>query len=91
MPPIVRSSQILQDEARITNTELADRVALSPSACLRRVRSLEEAGVIAGYVALVDPAIDREADHGVRRDLAVGPARGAASTRSRPPSPRCPT
>jgi Lrp/AsnC family transcriptional regulator, leucine-responsive regulatory protein len=47
---------ILQGEARITNTELADRVALSASACLRRVRSLEEAGVIAGYVALVDPA-----------------------------------
>jgi len=48
--------EILQAEARITNTELADQIALSASACLRRVRSLEEAGIIAGYVALVDPA-----------------------------------
>lgn len=47
---------ILQAEARITNIDLADRVALSASACLRRVRALEEAGIIAGYVALVDPA-----------------------------------
>lgn len=47
---------VLQDEARVTNTDLADRVALSPSACLRRVRALEEAGVIDRYVTLVDPA-----------------------------------
>ncbi|MFM2069202.1 MAG: hypothetical protein RLZZ584_4111 [Pseudomonadota bacterium] len=46
---------ILQVDARLTNVELAQRVHLSPSACLRRVRQLEEAGVIAAYVALLDP------------------------------------
>ena len=40
---------------RLTNTELADRVGLTPSPCLRRVRRLEEAGVITGYHARVDP------------------------------------
>ena len=47
---------LLQEDGRITNQELAARVALSPSACLRRVRALEEAGVIRGYAALLDPA-----------------------------------
>lgn len=45
----------LQHDARPTNVELAQRVHLSPSACLRRVRRLEESGVIARYVALLDP------------------------------------
>jgi len=45
----------LQQDARPTNVELAQQVHLSPSACLRRVRRLEEAGVIARYVALLDP------------------------------------
>ena len=45
----------LQADGRLTNTELAERVRLSPSACLRRVRALEAAGVIAGYHAVVDP------------------------------------
>ncbi|MEZ5374981.1 MAG: Lrp/AsnC family transcriptional regulator [Acidimicrobiales bacterium] len=45
---------ILQDDARITNNELAEAVHLSPSACLRRVRRLEEQGVIDRYVTLVD-------------------------------------
>lgn len=40
----------LQLNARITNQELADRVGLSPSPCLRRVKQLEEAGLIKGYV-----------------------------------------
>jgi Lrp/AsnC family leucine-responsive transcriptional regulator len=44
---------LLQADGRITNTELAQRVSLSPSACLRRVQRLEESGVITGYVALV--------------------------------------
>lgn len=44
----------LQSNARLTNQELADRVALSPSPCLRRVRSLEKQGVIRGYHASVD-------------------------------------
>lgn len=47
--------RILQQQGRIQNIELADRVGLSPSPCLRRVRLLEEAGVIERYVALVDP------------------------------------
>jgi Lrp/AsnC family leucine-responsive transcriptional regulator len=45
----------LQSDGRLTNQELAARVSLSPSPCLRRVRSLEEAGVIRQYVALLDP------------------------------------
>lgn len=47
--------QILQHDARLSNQELAQRVHLSPSACLRRVKRLEEEGVIARYVALLDP------------------------------------
>ncbi|HXN16394.1 MAG TPA: Lrp/AsnC family transcriptional regulator [Usitatibacter sp.] len=49
-----RLLEILQREGRLTNLELAERVSLSPSACLRRVRALEQAGVIRRYVALVD-------------------------------------
>ena len=45
---------VLQKEGRITNAELSERVNLSPSACHRRVQLLEEAGYIAGYVALLD-------------------------------------
>lgn len=45
----------LQDDGRLTNVELAQRVHLSPSACLRRVKQLEEGGVIARYVALLNP------------------------------------
>ena len=45
----------LQQAGRQTNAELADRVHLSPSACLRRVQRLEREGVIAGYRAEVDP------------------------------------
>ncbi|MBP2300646.1 Lrp/AsnC family transcriptional regulator [Azospirillum picis] len=46
----------LQEDGRLHNNELAERVGLSPSPCLRRVKALEEAGVISRYVALVDPA-----------------------------------
>jgi DNA-binding Lrp family transcriptional regulator len=45
----------LQLDGRLTNQELADRVGLSPSPCLRRVRALEQAGVITGYRAVVAP------------------------------------
>ena len=45
----------LQRDGRIANNELAAAVQLSPLPCLRRVRSLEEAGVIRGYAALLDP------------------------------------
>ena len=44
----------LQRDGRMSNQELADRIGLSPSPCLRRVRALEEAGLIGGYHALVD-------------------------------------
>jgi Lrp/AsnC family leucine-responsive transcriptional regulator len=44
----------LQQEGRLTNQQLAEDVGMSASACWRRVRALEEAGVIAGYAALVD-------------------------------------
>jgi len=44
----------LQQDGRMTNQALADQVGLSPSPCLRRVRILEERGLIAGYAALVD-------------------------------------
>lgn len=42
-------------DGRITNTELADAVGLSPSPCLRRVKALEKDGVIKRYTCLVDP------------------------------------
>jgi Lrp/AsnC family transcriptional regulator, leucine-responsive regulatory protein len=53
----------LQVEGRLSNQDLAQRVHLSPSACLRRVKALEDNGVIAQYVALVNPrAVGR---HGI--------------------------
>src|SRR3546814_3294867 len=50
-----RILEILQAEGRLTNQELSSRVALSPSACLARVRQLERIGVIQGYHARLDP------------------------------------
>lgn len=50
-----RILEVLQDDARISNVDLAGRVGLSPSPCLRRVRDLEESGLIRRYVALLDP------------------------------------
>jgi Lrp/AsnC family leucine-responsive transcriptional regulator len=44
----------LEQSGRLTNIELARRVGLSPSACLRRVQELERAGVIQGYRAIID-------------------------------------
>lgn len=46
--------QTLQADGRISNQDLADRIGLSPSPCLRRVRALEEAGIVRGYRALLD-------------------------------------
>ena len=46
--------EVLQENGCLSNQELADRIGLSPSPCLRRVRALEEAGLITGYRALVD-------------------------------------
>ena len=45
----------LQSHGRISNIDLADRVGLSPSACLRRVQELERSGVITGYRAVLNP------------------------------------
>jgi Lrp/AsnC family transcriptional regulator, leucine-responsive regulatory protein len=47
--------QALQTDGRMTNQDLAEKVSLSPSPCLRRVKQLEDAGVIKSYVALVSP------------------------------------
>jgi len=46
----------LQANGRMSNQDLSERVGLSPSPCLRRLRQLEERGTISRYVALVDPA-----------------------------------
>ena len=46
--------RVLRGDGRISNADLAETVGLSPSACLRRVRRLEQAGVIRGYTALID-------------------------------------
>lgn len=46
---------ILQTDGRLSNQEVAERVNLSPSPCLRRIKRLEESGVIRQYVALLDP------------------------------------
>ena len=49
-----RILEVLQQHGRISNQELAERIGLSPSPCLRRVRALEDSGVITGYRAVVD-------------------------------------
>jgi Lrp/AsnC family leucine-responsive transcriptional regulator len=51
----LRMLAVLQAEGRVTNAELAERVNLSPSACLRRLQRLESEGVISGYAAQVTP------------------------------------
>jgi Lrp/AsnC family leucine-responsive transcriptional regulator len=49
-----RILNLLQENARISNVDLAEQVHLSQSPCLRRVKNLEDRGIITGYVALVD-------------------------------------
>jgi Lrp/AsnC family transcriptional regulator, leucine-responsive regulatory protein len=49
--------QILQEDGRITNADLAKRIELSPPSALQRVRRLERAGFIRGYTALLDPEL----------------------------------
>lgn len=48
--------QVLQENGRLSNVELSERVALSPSPCLRRLKQLEESGIIRAYAALLSPA-----------------------------------
>lgn len=47
----------LRENARLSNLELAGRIALSHSAISRRIKRLEEAGVIRGYRAIIDPSV----------------------------------
>ncbi|WP_394829687.1 Lrp/AsnC family transcriptional regulator [Pendulispora albinea] len=51
----LRMLEVLQREGRITNAELAERVNISPSPCLRRLQRLESDGVVTGYRAELDP------------------------------------
>ncbi|MES2987381.1 MAG: Lrp/AsnC family transcriptional regulator [Pseudomonadota bacterium] len=51
----VRILALLQDNGRMTNVELAERVGLTAPPCLRRVRALEQSGAITGYHASLDP------------------------------------
>lgn len=51
-----RILKVLQEDGRITNQELASRLAMSPSACLDRVRRLREREFILGFTAILDPA-----------------------------------
>lgn len=87
MEPLDRTDRAivreLQARGRMSNTELAERIGLSESPCLRRVRALEEAGVIAGYharlsqqslglpvTAFVQVMLDRQDERAQRRFLA---------------------
>jgi len=76
----VRILRALQDDARLTNADLASKVGLSASPCWRRVRRLEERGAIRGYQAVIDRKvvglgvlafvrvqIDRHSDEDARR------------------------
>ncbi|ANB74239.1 AsnC family transcriptional regulator [Paraburkholderia phytofirmans OLGA172] len=68
---------ILQENGRLSNQEIAERINLSPSPCLRRIRRLEESGVIRGYVALLDAqklGLDLLAYVNVRLEKRSGPA-----------------
>ena len=76
----------LQADGRITNVELARRVGISAPPCLRRMRALEEAGVISGYRGLVDPRalgltvvffVFVQLDHQTEAELAAFDARVA--------------
>lgn len=50
-----RMLTLLQEDGRITNQDLSEKIGLSPTPCLRRLKRLEETGVISGYSAIVDP------------------------------------
>jgi Lrp/AsnC family leucine-responsive transcriptional regulator len=51
----VRILELLQRDGRLAHVDLADRVGLSPTPCTRRVRRLEQQGIIRGYAAILDP------------------------------------
>ena len=85
---------VLQTDGRLSNQDVAERVNLSPSPCLRRIKRLEEAGVIRQYVALVDPdkiGLGLLAYVNVRLEKhseVAGRARGAPRPPGAPPRPR---
>ncbi len=54
-PTDIKILNLLQENAKLSNVELAFRVNLSPSPCLARVRALEQAAIISRYVTLLDP------------------------------------
>jgi DNA-binding Lrp family transcriptional regulator len=56
----VRMLKLLRSDGRISNVDLATKVGLSPSACLRRLRLLEQSGVIRGYTAIIDENASRQ-------------------------------
>ncbi len=60
--------QVLADDARISNKELADRVGIAQSTCLARVRALRESGVIRGFHADIDP---RALGHDLQAMIAI--------------------
>lgn len=60
-----RLLRVLQTNARISNQELADEAGMSPSACWRRVRALEETGVIRRYAAIVDASRTGQKFHAI--------------------------
>ena len=80
----------LQDEGRVTNVDLARRVGLTAPPCLRRVRALEEAGVIRGYHADLDASKPRLHHHRVRDGQPQEPGRGGPAGSSRSTSRRLP-
>ncbi len=51
----IRILELLQQDGRLSHVELADRVGLSPTPCTRRVRRLEQLGIVRGYAAIVEP------------------------------------
>ena len=87
-----RILDVLQQDGRLSNQDVAERVSLSPSPCLRRIKRLEEAGVIRAYAALLDPVkiglgllayVNVRLDKHTDREPPAG-ARGASNG----PSPR---
>ena len=79
----------LQLDCRLPIADLADRVGLSPSSCHRRVKQLEDAGVISGYVARLEPrSLGYTLEFFV--EVALRPKATRRSSPSRRPSPRAP-
>lgn len=83
-----RLLRILQRDGRISNQDLAEQAGMSASACWRRVRSLEESGIVRGYAAEVEPAAAGLRFHAIvhvqlarHQQTAVGPFVDAVARR----------